>query len=399
MKVNRANFLMYCFVAGHGKCGVAVIRVSGPSTKSVLSQLTTTTDDRPFNFKPRYATLRKFHHPQTKHLIDEGLVLWFPAPNSFTGEDCCEFHVHGGPAVVSAINDAINSVDGVRPSLPGEFTKRAFWAGKMDLSQVEGLADLIHAETEVQRKQALLQAQGTISQLYNDWRHRLLRIIAHLEAYIDFSEDENIEVDVLDRIRAETSSIIADVQGFVRDARKGEMRRYGIRTVILGEPNVGKSSFMNHICRKPISIVANVPGTTRDVIESSFNIGGYPILLADTAGLRRHTDDPIETEGIARAVECARTADLIILIMDAMKLAACQFDIAAHRTEYLSSLGLLEDEDIARKPHLLIVNKIDLLPGGSQGLLDDHSIAYISCKDAVGLDDALAKLEGILKEL
>lgn len=156
---HRLKYPSDLFVAGHGRCGVAVIRVSGPETKTVLTQMAATASpQQTLDVKPRYATLRKIRHPRTRQLIDEGLVLWFPAPHSFTGEDCCEFHVHGGLAVVSAMNEAINSVHGVRPSLPGEFTKRAFWAGKLDLSQVEGLADLIHAETEVQRK----QVSGTV---------------------------------------------------------------------------------------------------------------------------------------------------------------------------------------------------------------------------------------------
>lgn len=253
--------------------------------------------------------------------------------------------------------------------------------------------------------QALLQAQGVISRLYNGWRQRLLRIIAHLEAYIDFAEDQDIEPDVLDQIGMQTRQIIEDIENFARDNRKGEMIRYGAKTVILGEPNVGKSSFMNHICRKRISIVANVPGTTRDIIESSFNIAGYPILLADTAGLRCHTDDPIEAEGISRAVDYAENADLIILIMDATKLAASRFDIAEYQREYMLSLGLQGHDDIGRKPHLLIVNKIDLLADARQAadsvqrLTDGQSVAYISCKDEVGLSDAMAALTDILKQL
>lgn len=252
--------------------------------------------------------------------------------------------------------------------------------------------------------QALLHAKGTISELYNDWRRRSLKIIAHLEAYIDFAEDQNIDSDVLDRVQLEAKTIIADIGSYLKDHRKGEMRRYGVRTVILGEPNVGKSSFMNHICRRPISIVANVPGTTRDVIESSFNIGGYPVLLADTAGLRSHTNDPIETEGIARAIERAKRADLIILIMDAEALARDRFDIDRYRQKYWSTLGLADHEEIAHKPCLHIVNKIDLLqtkPPIEDVLqkLTNDSVALISCKDEVGIAAALAKLECTLANL
>lgn len=227
--------------------------------------------------RPRFATLRRLTHPNSRELIDRGLVLWFPTPNSFTGEDCVEFHVHGSVAVVAAISDALNGIDGIRPAQPGEFTRRAFWSNKLDLTEVEGLADLIHAETEIQRKQALLQVNGVLSKLYNDWRRRILSSVAHLEAYIDFGEDENIEADTIERVQREVTELINDIQRFLRDGRRGEMRRHGVKTVILGEPNVGKSSFMNHICRKPISIVASIAGTTRDIIETSFNIGGYPV--------------------------------------------------------------------------------------------------------------------------
>lgn len=261
-----------------------MIRVSGPQTATAIQLITgadvvTNAEHSTVHgaIRPRFATLRKFSYPNSQEIIDRGLVLWFPMPNSFTGEDCCEFHVHGSIAVVAAMSDALNGIEGIRPALAGEFTRRAFWSNKLDLTEVEGLADLIHAETEIQRKQALLQANGTLSKLYNDWRRRILRSVAHLEAYIDFGEDENIEADTLARVKSDVGELISDIQGFLCDGRRGEMRRHGVKTVILGEPNVGKSSFMNHICRKPISIVASVAGTTRDIVETSFNIGGYPV--------------------------------------------------------------------------------------------------------------------------
>lgn len=272
---------------GFGKCGVAVIRVSGPQTVTAIRLLTGADAIRNVQqparsaIHPRFATLRRFHHPNNQELIDRGLVLWFPMPSSFTGEDCCEFHVHGSLAVIAALSDALNGIDGIRPAQPGEFTRRAFWSNKLDLTEVEGLADLIHAETEIQRKQALLQANGTLSKIYNDWRQRLLRSVAHLEAYIDFSEDENIEADTIERVQKDVVKLMCDIHRFLYDGRRGEMRRHGVKTVILGEPNVGKSSFMNHICRKPISIVASVAGTTRDIVETSFNVGGYPVRVYD----------------------------------------------------------------------------------------------------------------------
>lgn len=257
--------------------------MSGPQTQTAVRLLTgveavsNTQHTVHKAISPRYATLRRLNHPTSREVIDRGLVLWFPMPNSFTGEDCCEFHVHGSVAVVAAMSDALNGIEGIRPAQPGEFTRRAFWSNKLDLTEVEGLADLIHAETEIQRKQSLLQASGILSKLYNGWRQRILHSVAHLEAYIDFSEDENIEADTIERVKQDVGQLICDIRRYLSDGRRGEMRRHGVKTVILGEPNVGKSSFMNHICRKPISIVASVAGTTRDIIETSFNIGGYPV--------------------------------------------------------------------------------------------------------------------------
>lgn len=253
--------------------------------------------------------------------------------------------------------------------------------------------------------QALLQVQGITSQLYNKWRTQLLQIIAHLEAYIDFGDDQDIEseINILETILIQTRNVRLDIENYLKDSRKGEMRRFGIRTVILGEPNVGKSSFMNHICRKPISIVANIPGTTRDIIESSFNIAGYPILLADTAGLRLVTDDPVEIEGIARAVNYARTADLIVLIMDATKLCEFDFNVQSYQTEYLKRLGVSSDDEITRKPCLIIVNKIDLLPkdlkATAQYAEPEEGVAYISCTEDIGITAAVGALENILDEL
>lgn len=355
--------------------------------------------------KPRFAHLRNFYHPSTNELIDRGLLLWFPGPNSFTGEDCCEFQVHGGPAIVSAVYSALNTLKSVRPANPGEFTKRAFWSNKLDLTEVEGLAELIHAETEVQRKQALLQANGALSKLYNQWRSKILKLIAHVEAYIDFAEDEDIEPDTLIRVHRAVHELIREIEIFLKDARQGQMRQYGVKLVILGEPNVGKSSFMNHICREPISIVANVAGTTRDIIEKPFNIAGYPVLIADTAGLRSHTNDPIESEGMSRATNYAKTADFVILMIDAQKLQAYQNDINRYKRDYLKEIGLNESDPILEKKTILVVNKIDLME--KDGKLDkmdatngsSDEIVWISCKEDTGISKAMEIIEKNLTEL
>lgn len=402
------TFVCCPFDAGHGKCGVAVVRVSGPQTRQALQLLTKveplhanpTANDRPTGIRPRYATLRRLYYPNTDELIDKGLVLWFPGPNSFTGEDCCEFQVHGGIAVVTAICNALNSVNGIRPAVAGEFTRRAFREDKLDLSEIEGLADLIHAETEIQRKQALLQATGVFSTVYNEWCQQLLRAIAWLEAYIDFSEDENIEPETMDWVQNEVVGLIERIERFLRDSRKGEMRKNGVRTVILGEPNVGKSSFMNVMCEKPISIISSIEGTTRDVIECSFNVAGYPVVFADTAGLRHHTIDPIEQEGIARAKSYAAEADLVILLIEASQLV--QFDGSSKEfiERHLVKLGFGDDASIlAAKEMVVIANKSDLVSETESGRASEANVTFVSCTEKLGVDIALNKIQHALRTL
>lgn len=347
--------------------------------------------------RPRYATLRKIWHPKTKDSIDKGLVLWFPGPHSFTGEDCCEFQVHGGSAVVSAICDALNSIDGCRPALAGEFAKRAFRSNKLDLIEIEGLADLIHAETEIQRKQALQQADGTLSKIYAEWRETLLRSVACFEAYIDFAEDENIEPETVENVKNDVNRLIGEMTRFLSDSRKGEMRRNGVKTAILGEPNVGKSSFMNHICQKPISIVASIEGTTRDVIETSFNIAGFPVVIADTAGLRCHTDDPIEREGIHRAKKYASEADLIILLVEVEQFLVSNLNFEEFKRLQLRKMGIDGNNDIMSKNIIVLANKCDLIDELPFREKDD--IVFISCTQNKGIDRALKKIEQTLRML
>lgn len=352
------------------------------------------------DIKPRYATLKQIRDPVSKSLIDNGLVLFFSSPKSFTGEDSCEFQVHGGPAVVSAVLNALSKVKGLRPAEPGEFTKRAFFNGKMDLTEVEGLADLVHAETELQRKQALIQADGHLSKLYKKWRTQLIRCIAHIEAFIDFSEDENIEDGVLETMQRELLLLKHEIQEHLNEGRKGERLRDGVRMVILGDTNVGKSSLMNVLIQRDISIVTDVEGTTRDVIESSYDISGYPVIIADTAGLR-DSIDVVETEGINRARKYATNADLVILVIDAQKLEKHFegeiFNFEDYQQVYMNQLGLnveLESSKILR-----IVNKIDLL--SPERLKELHSARElgISCTQSMNIKKAVEKITERLKDL
>ncbi|XP_055921960.1 tRNA modification GTPase GTPBP3, mitochondrial [Eupeodes corollae] len=381
--------------SGYGKCGVSVIRVSGPQTTQALRAIVSE------NFTPRdrYATLRSLYHPVSKEMIDKGLVLWFPGPNSFTGEDSCEFQVHGSLAVVEAMFDALGSIPGLRRSQPGEFTKRAFFAGKLDLTEVEGLADLIHAETETQRKQALLQSTGSLSKLYKNWRERLLKCIAHMEAYIDFAEDENIEDDLLDNLCTQLISIRDDIQRHLNDQRKGEILRDGVQTTIVGAPNVGKSSFLNMMCQRSVSIVTPIAGTTRDVVESFHNICGYPVLFADTAGLRIDTDDIVEQEGINRARDRLQKSDLILLVMDAKVLSDKRVinkaSFESFKKDYLKELGITSDMS-GESNLLIILNKTDLV--GSEDLENFKSldVALVSCLN-MEIDNLFQELEKRLR--
>lgn len=374
-----------------------MIRVSGESTQRALKALTGCD-----TFKPRYATLKQIRDPVSQTLIDNGLILYFNSPKSFTGEDSCEFQVHGGTAVVSALLNALSRVEGLRPAEPGEFTKRAFYNGKMDLTEVEGLADLIHAETEFQRRQAIIQADGHLSRLYKKWRKQLIRNIAHIEAYIDFSEDENIEDDVLETMQKELVTLGHEIQQHLIDGRLGERLREGVKTVILGDTNVGKSSLMNILVQRDVSIVTDVEGTTRDVIESHYDINGYPVIIADTAGLRQ-SDDVVESEGISRAKKCATLSDLVILLIDGHKMGkhfdeSGKVNIEEYKQAYLSRLGL-NDELVANRRLLTIVNKVDLMTDQHKRELNEKEVLGISCTMLTRIDEVVAELTKHLKEL
>ncbi|XP_065354707.1 tRNA modification GTPase GTPBP3, mitochondrial [Calliphora vicina] len=390
---------IYSLSSAYGKCGVSVIRVSGPQTRKALRAIVGNRHE----LKERHAYLKSLRHPKSNEIIDKGLVLWFPGPASFTGEDSCEFQVHGSLAVIAAMMEALGHISGLRPATPGEFTKRAFFGNKLDLTEVEGLADLIHAETEAQRKQALLQSTGSLSRLYDNWRKRLIRCAAHLEAYIDFAEDENIEDDVIVKLTEELKKIQSEIREHLNDQRQGEMLRDGVRTAIIGAPNVGKSSFLNLMCQRDLSIVTEMAGTTRDVIESTHNIGGYPVRFSDTAGLRLSTDDKVEKQGILKAMNCVHEADLVLIMLDAGHLKKTKVNdvksFEIHLNKYLQELDLNE-EILANKRIQIIINKIDLLSEDELAKIQQlPNIFVISCREKKNLNIFLSQFENLLKEL
>ena len=270
---------------------------------------------------PRLARRCRLSDPESGEPLDDGLLLWFPAPRSVTGEDVAELHLHGSRAVLAAVVEALRRL-GLRLAEPGEFTRRAFLNGKLDLTQAEAVADLVAAETEAQRRQALRQLDGELGSLYRDWGRRLTHLLAHLEAVIDFP-DEDLPPAIEDRISAETSVLVAEIDRHLADGRRGERLRDGISVAIIGPPNAGKSSLLNRIARRDAAITSPIAGTTRDIVEVAIDLVGYPVLLGDTAGLR-DSEDAIEQEGLRRALRRAEEAEIRLFVFDARYPAGAQ---------------------------------------------------------------------------
>ncbi|MCE9648063.1 MAG: tRNA uridine-5-carboxymethylaminomethyl(34) synthesis GTPase MnmE [Parvibaculum sp.] len=352
---------IYALSSAGGRAGVAVIRVSGPATAAAVEALTGAKSPR-----AREATLRKISDPETGAALDRGLVLWFEGPASFTGEDVAEFHIHGGRAVVAGVLGALGRLPGLRLAMAGEFTRRAFENGKLDLTEAEGLADLIDAETEAQRRQALRQMEGALGQLYESWRGRLIRILAYAEAEIDFA-DEELPGDLLWRLGPEIEALASEIQSHLDDGRRGERLRDGVEVAIVGPPNVGKSSLLNRLAGRDAAIVSDEAGTTRDVLEVRLDLGGVPVALADTAGLRE-AEGSVEKEGIRRGLAKAHSADLRLVM------------VAAKRGG-----GVEGDFELAQPGDLRIVNKTDV-GGGVEGALP------ISALSGEGIEALLATL-------
>ncbi len=359
---------IFALASGHGKAGVAVIRLSGPAARQTLCNLTGIQDP-----VARQALYGSIVDPKTQESIDQGLFLFFKSPASFTGEDVVEFQIHGGPSVISKLLSCLGHQEGLRFAEPGEFTRRGFENGKMDLTEAEGLADLINAETEAQRKQAQRQMSGELGEIYNSWREKLLRILAHKEADIDFPEEElpeEIEAELYQKV----AGLCAEIEHHLSDNRKGERLRDGIRLAILGAPNVGKSSLLNKLAQREAAIVSDIAGTTRDVIEVHLDLAGYPIIISDTAGLREGAG-VIEQEGIKRAVHAADEADLKLVVFDGS----------------IWPQGCDEGLKLVDKDTLVLINKCDL----SEPIVDDikgQKPIFISAKTDTGLDMLLQRL-------
>jgi tRNA modification GTPase len=325
-----------------GRAGVAVIRISGPAAGAALRALCGPLP------APRHASLRKLKHPGSGELLDRGLVLWLPGPASFTGEDMAELHIHSGRAVIGGVIGALQSLPSMRLAEPGEFARRAFENGKLDLTEVEGLADLIAAETEAQARQALSQAEGGARALYESWRDELVKAQALAEAGLDFADEADVAADAAVQADAIVAKLLASISRHLQD-RRGERLRDGYRIVIAGAPNAGKSSLLNALARRDVAIVSEEAGTTRDVIEVHLDLGGLPVIVTDTAGLRE-AEGAVEAEGIKRALARAGEADLVLWVVDA---TAPQWDAPDTRiAAKTGKVSVLNKVDLVKSPQI-----------------------------------------------
>ena len=364
---------IYALSTGPGISGLAVIRVSGEETKLVIKSLTGS--DLP---PPRKATLKKISNINTSELIDEGIILWFPGPHSYTGEDMAEFHVHGGKAVINSIHNSISQIKNCRLAEPGEFTKIAFQNDKINLLKAESIADLISAETEIQRKQAIEIMNGKSSVEFNYLREKLLKILSYVEAKIDFSEEE-LPNNILNEIKTTSIEVEKKIKKILNDQKVGERIREGFKIAIVGPTNAGKSSLLNHLSKRDVAIVSEVAGTTRDIIETHLNLDGYPVILSDTAGIRDSKNE-IEKKGIKLALERAEEADLRLVVIEPKNI------------EFTGFLKDLFDEN-----SILVINKSDLKQTELSEQLKKLEPVLISIKNNSNIEELILKIKNILK--
>ncbi len=364
---------IYALSSGPGLSGIAVIRISGKITKQVINLLTSV--DLP---KPRVATIRKFNKINNSELIDEGILLWFPGPQSYSGEDMAEIHVHGSIAVVRAILDQISKIEGCRLAEPGEFTKIAFQNEKINLLKAESISDLISAETEIQRQQAMKIMSGKSSDKFNTLREKLLKILSNVEAKIDFPE-EDLPVDIIKNIKIDSEKIRKEIEKILDDQKVGERIREGFKIAIIGPANAGKSSLLNYLSNRDVAIVSEIAGTTRDVVEAHLNLDGYPVVISDTAGIRESQDE-IEKKGIKLALKRAEDADLNIIVIE---------------PKSVDFTGFLND--LVSDKSIIVINKIDQGYTNINKQIEKFNPIFISIKNETNLDELINRIKDKLK--
>ena len=364
---------IYALSTGPGVSGVAIIRVSGQDTSKVIKSLT----GRHLP-KARVATLRRIINIDSSELIDEGLILWFPGPQSYTGEDMAEIHIHGGKALILAVQNEIAKMENCRLAEPGEFTKLAFQNGKINLLKAESIADLISAETEIQRLQAIKIMQGKSSDKFNEIREKLLKLLSFVEAKIDFP-DEDLPEENLKRIKKDSLDVINEIDKILNDQKVGEIIREGFKVAIVGPTNAGKSSLLNNLSNREVAIVSEIAGTTRDVVETHLNIDGYPVIISDTAGIRASKDE-IEKKGVKLALKRAENADLKLVVVDAKSIDISPFL-----------------NDLLKENAILVVNKSDLIKNKLDNDVSKFDHVLISLKENLNIDKLISKIKNNLK--
>jgi tRNA modification GTPase len=342
--VTTANDTIFALSSGRPPAAIAVVRFSGPRARAALEALIGRVPD------PRKAALANVRDPVSGQVLDQALALWFPGPRSETGEDVAELQLHGGRAVVAAVLAALGRIPGLRMAEPGEFTRRAFEHGQLDLTQVEALADLIDAETEAQRRQALQQMRGLLGDRAEDWRTRVIEALAQVEAAIDFADEGDVPNDLMTRARAIARPLADEIGAALAGAERGERLREGLWVVIAGPPNAGKSTLLNRIAKREAAIVSPIAGTTRDVIEVHLDLNGHPVNLIDTAGIRESSDDPVEREGMRRAREQAARANLVLWVVDATAADAAPPPLAPGVTRWtvLNKMDVVRPQELPR---------------------------------------------------
>ena len=365
---------IYALSTGPGISGIAIIRVSGKEVKKVIQLLTNMAVP-----EPRVATLRKINKMDTSELIDEGIIIWFPGPESYTGEDMAEFHIHGSKATIDALHASISKVENCRLAEPGEFTKLAFQNGKINLLKAESIADLISAETEIQRQQAIKIMNGKSADIFNNLREKLLKILSHVEAKIDFP-DEDLSEDILKDIKKVSTEVIISIKKILDDQKVGERIREGFKIAIVGPTNAGKSSLINHLSNRDVAIVSETAGTTRDVIETHLNFDGYPVIISDTAGIRVSKNE-IEKKGIKLALNKAEDADLKLVVIE---------------SNNVDFKGVFKD--LMNKNAILVINKSDLLKEKLNVEIDKFEHVLISIKKDLNIDELILKIKNKLKK-
>ncbi len=364
---------IFALSSGPGVSGIAIIRISGDDTKDVIKILTNKSLP-----KPRVATLRKINKINTSELIDEGIILWFPGPDSYTGEDMAEIQIHGSKAVVDALHSSLSDIENCRLAEPGEFTKLAFQNGKINLLKAESIADLISSETEIQRQQAIKIMNGKSADQFNFLRKKLLKILSHVEAKIDFP-DEDLPNNILNEIKNSSDEVINKIKKILNDQKVGERIREGFKIAILGPTNAGKSSLMNYLSNRDVAIVSEIAGTTRDVIETHLNIDGYPVIISDTAGIRDSKDE-IEKKGIKLSLNRAEEADLKLIVIDAKSL------------DFTDVL-----KDLLHENAILVINKSDLLEKDLDPEIKKTNHVLISIKKNKNIEELISKIKNNLK--